>query len=153
MFLAGTTLMDKIKAAGIGKQDMKKLSPEEQEVAEEAAGMKPPGAGDPVMLFVCKITDAERAAALAEAYQKSKQDAAELAKAAGAELGALRHVDKSFTAPTVTGDPDQVFKQLLSQQTGGAVPPTPDVPSDEATSRNPISVELEITLTSSFATK
>jgi hypothetical protein len=46
--------------------------------------------GEPRFVYVCKISDADEKKALAEAFAKAKAHAAELSRAAGAELGALR---------------------------------------------------------------
>src|SRR6266576_890909 len=60
---------------------------------EQAA---PPG--EPVFLYVAKISDEERGKATAEAFRKAKASAAELAKAAGVELGGLRQVTSQAAA-------------------------------------------------------
>jgi len=80
--LPATRVQEKIKSAGIGKKDLKKRTPEELEAAEEATGTKD-GAAEPGFQYVCKISDTDRAAALAEAYKKAKQDAAGMARAVG----------------------------------------------------------------------
>lgn len=100
LLVAAQTLQEKIKAADLGgAKEAKKLTPEEQELAEELAGLggrrggsDGPQPGEPLFVFVCKISDAEREKALAEAFQKARQDAARLARAAGAELGTLHQL-------------------------------------------------------------
>lgn len=94
-------LQEKIRAADLaGQKADEQLSPEEQEAAEESEeaqmrvyesneGPKP---GEPVFFYVCKIPDADRAKALAEAFAKAKAQAAQFAEAAGVTLGALRHL-------------------------------------------------------------
>ena len=84
-----------------GVKETEKLSPEEQELAEEAAspdaqqtevysdGQAAPPPGQPNFLFVAHISDADRDKAMAEAYGKAKANAALLAKAAGRSLGPL----------------------------------------------------------------
>src|SRR5262249_55512295 len=106
LLIAAQTLQDKIKAADIsGVKELEKQSPQDDEVAEEnqdfaMPSMYPGGyemkPGEPVFMYVSKISDEERAKALAEAFQKAKQEASALAKAAGVELGALQHLGNSF---------------------------------------------------------
>lgn len=98
LLLATHALQEKIKAADLGgTKDAEKLSPEEEEVLEEQqAEMMNFGnnnearPGEPVFLFVSRISEADRDKALAEAFQKAKGEARRLAKAAGIELGSLK---------------------------------------------------------------
>jgi uncharacterized protein YggE len=92
-------LKEKVIAADLGGlKEMQKLSPKEEELAEE--NERPdryreddePRKGEPQLLFVCKIPEEDRSKALADAFSKAKREAGRLAKAAGADLGALRHV-------------------------------------------------------------
>jgi len=101
LLVAATALQDKIKAADLaGTKEQSKLSPEEQELADELAaeqmnmysGDDAPKPGEPMFMFVAPVSTAEREKLLAEAFQKAKDRATRLAKAAGAELGALRHL-------------------------------------------------------------
>jgi len=98
LLIAATALQEKIKAADLaGTKEQSKLSAEEQELSDELAaeqmamfneeGPKP---GEPMFMFVAPISAAEREKLLAEGFKKAKERAARLAKAAGAELGALR---------------------------------------------------------------
>ncbi len=96
--IASRELQDKIKAADLGGlKDKAKLTPEEQEAIEEAAGRPRRGdegeaRGDPMFLYVSKISEAERSKAQAEAFSKAKRDAERLARAAGVELGGLHRL-------------------------------------------------------------
>lgn len=91
-------LQDAIKAADLGGlKDAEEPTPEEAELAEESeemgmhfGGQEGPKPGEPVFVFVAKINSADREKALAEAFRAAKQEAAQLAKAADLELGALR---------------------------------------------------------------
>ncbi len=97
-------LEEQIKAADLaGLKAAQELTPEEQELAEETenaeenqtfygGGRQEAKPGEPVFLFVCRISDDERDKALAEAFADAKAEAARLAKAAGAELGNLSHI-------------------------------------------------------------
>lgn len=95
LLLAAHKLQEKIKAADLaGAKDAAKLSPEEEELAEEMAQSGPFGEeqaepGAPQFVFVAKISDQERREALAKAFQKAKDHATQVAEAAGAELGPL----------------------------------------------------------------
>ncbi len=99
LLLVAGTLRQQVKAADLGgAKESDKLSPEEQEMAEEMAeqmnNMGSPDdessqAGQPQLLFVAKLADKDRQAAMAEAFTKAKGQAAELAKAAGMAPGRL----------------------------------------------------------------
>ncbi len=97
LLLAADELREKVKAADLaGANEAPKLSPEEQEVAEEMAaeqsrqGNEEAAApNEPRFVFVARLTASERQKALAEAFAKARAQAAELAKAAGMELGSL----------------------------------------------------------------
>ena len=98
MLVASKKLQDNIKVADLGgTKDAAEPSPEEEELAEEMqemamnyGGQEGPKPGEPTFLFVAKIPAADREKALAEAFRAAKAQAAQLAKAADSELGALR---------------------------------------------------------------
>jgi hypothetical protein len=99
----------KVAAANLGGSPQK-LSPEEQEIAEDAemarsrqsppgVSITPPPDGEhagPVFVFVATISDAERKAALASGYTRARKRAAELARAAGKELGEITSLYSNF---------------------------------------------------------
>ncbi len=98
-------LSEKIKAADLsGTKKSEKLLPEEEEVMEESEGAnlqrynqgneKP---GEPVFVYVSMVPPDLQEKGLAEAFDKAKQSAARLAKAAGSSLGLLRSVHKDDT--------------------------------------------------------
>ena len=117
LLIAAQNLQDKIKAADLsGAKELEKQSPKDEEVAEENQEMafgpydgvneiKP---GEPVFVYVSKISDEERNKALADAFQKAKQEAGALAKAAGVELGNLQHLSNSFQ----WNDPSNMMEQM-----------------------------------------
>jgi hypothetical protein len=90
-------LEEKIKAADMaGIAVAKKLSPEEEELAEEAAaaarnsfGQDRAPIGTPRFVFVAKISAQERDKAESEAFAKAVEDARKWAKLAGVKLGSL----------------------------------------------------------------
>ena len=147
-------MREKVKAAELGGgKEAPKLSPEEQEVAEEMAAQtarnmgsdeeqaKP---GEPHFLFVARLSPQDRQTALAEAFAKAKAQAAELAKAAGAGLGPMtglsgeaerRHerLQSPMQDTTATADRGEYeFLQQIAQAAGGeeqqgeALAPRPD---------------------------
>lgn len=94
-------LQEKIKSADLaGSKDAEKLSPEEEEaLAEaEAAPFEMYGSGEeakpgePEFVFVGRISEEDRAAALSEAFKKAQAEAQRLAKAADAGLGRLKSI-------------------------------------------------------------
>jgi uncharacterized protein YggE len=96
LLLAVNAIQEKVKAADLGgAKQAQKLSPEEQETAEEMAqmmsdmGQEQADPAEPQFLFVARITEEERQQALSRAFAKARAQAARLARAAGAELGPL----------------------------------------------------------------
>lgn len=105
LLLASHELQEKIKTADLaGLKEAQKLSPEEEELLEEAQSNFGFGSGneakpgDPAFLFVSKISQEDRDKALTEAFKKAKSKAARLAKAAGSELGTLRSLGSQQTS-------------------------------------------------------
>jgi hypothetical protein len=102
-------LQDQIKAADLaGAKAVEKLSPEEEEMAEEAnqmmansyGGEQAAAAGEPQFVFVAVLPKAEREKAMAEAFARAKLNAAELAKAADVKLGPLVGLSGSWSGDT-----------------------------------------------------
>lgn len=100
--MATAKLEDEVRASDLaGQKEIEQLTPEEKEEAEEAEGQDQPeyyggdeGAkpGDPVFIYVAKVSDEEKAKLLADAFNKAKANAARLAQAAGAQLGPLQYL-------------------------------------------------------------
>ena len=107
LLIAADQLQTKIKDADLaGLKEFEKLTPQEEEQAEEAkmaemmgGQQEGPKTGEPSFFFISKVTDAEMAKALADAFQKAHQEADQLAKAAGAELGPLHHLETQNLGP------------------------------------------------------
>jgi uncharacterized protein YggE len=122
--LAALELQDKIKAADLsGSKEAEQLTPEEQESAEESQGSdmpqyydgsEGPKPGEPVFLYVSKITPQERAKVLAEALAKARTQAEEAAKAAGITLGSLKSVGSS-RSPGNEADEMSAYSGFLRQ--------------------------------------
>jgi uncharacterized protein YggE len=141
-------LQEKLKAADLA--DTKTASLEEQEAREERAGMDgeeqsaPPG--QPVFLYVAKVSGAQRAAALADAFKQARANAEDLAKAAGATLGGLKALQSQSD-----------MEQLQMMQWGRYSPygqQTAQTPEPgEALAPQPGPVTLRLTVSASFAIK
>ncbi len=102
---------EKIKAADLsGGKEAEKLSPEEEEMAEEARqtmsryGESPQPLGEPTFLFIANLSPQDRETAMAKAFSKAKIQAAELAKAAGVELGGLIGIGGGCSGQNSLGD-------------------------------------------------
>lgn len=148
MLVSGQEFQNKIKAADIA--ETKTASLEEQERVEEMAGNNdgneqglPPG--QPVFLYVAKVSDEQRAAVMADAFKKAKASAAELAKAAGAELGALKQL-QSQAAPDAEQYQMMRYNPYMYQQAANADP-------GEAVSMQPGMVTVRVSVTVSYAIK
>ncbi|MGM0486660.1 MAG: SIMPL domain-containing protein [Planctomycetota bacterium] len=91
------SIRQQIKEADLAgsEEEEDELSPEARELAEEMAGMSPGydesavKEGEPVFLFVARVSDADREKAMAEAFAKAREQARSLARAAGVDLGPL----------------------------------------------------------------
>lgn len=154
-------LQEKIRAADLaGTKDLEKLSPEQQEMLDEAeqnfafGSSDEPKPGEPVFAFVARISDADRDKAMAEAFGKAKDQASRLAKAAGAQLGGV----KSLSA---TGQTSNIYDQyggytpymyravqMMRQQQAGSDDENVDAKEALGTEAGP--VKFNVTVTASF---
>ena len=136
--LAVQSIQEKVEAADLsGSKEVQKLSPEEEEIAEEMATMMRDSGGDPTQLgkpvffYVASLPDADRAKALADAFSKAKAQAAELAQAAGMRLGPLvglsgqgsgqRDFSEEMSMPDYGGRSNYV-QQMMARQAMRADP-------------------------------
>jgi len=99
LLLEAEKLTEKIKSADLaGTKDAEKLSPEEEELAEELAEMsgrysdEKVAPGTPRFHYEAKISDQQHDKAMAEAFEKARAHAARLANAAGKQLGPLANI-------------------------------------------------------------
>ncbi len=102
LLLAVHPLQEKIRQADVGgTKQATELSPEERELQEELGDQNvadyygsdgEPKPGEPDFVFVSYISDDEYDAALAKAFQNARDQAGRLAKAADAQLGAIRSI-------------------------------------------------------------
>lgn len=160
LVVMGYTLQEKISASGLAKKDAKQLTPEEQEALEEAQAMAAANGGsatpgEPTFRYVSKVSEAEEAKAMADAFSQAKSDAARIAKATGSELGTLIHVASSTDTPGVSGDDDPMAFQrmMVMRQMAGESGAPGSTPPNEAISAQAGPLELRITVTASFSIK
>jgi hypothetical protein len=149
LLLLSQGIEEKIKAADLaGGKEAEKLAPEEQELEEEAAaqmanryGQQEQQPGQPQFVFVATLPKEDREKAMTEAFANAKKQAAELAKAAGVELGPLIGLSGHCGGQSNFGgfegyDPSgqsQFLRQMVAQQTGE----DPDAKQDEAMGTDP----------------
>ncbi len=153
LFLTVQELQGKVKAAKLaGGKEAEKLSPEEEELAEEAGpGFGPYGEEDfdpstPGFVYVAKISEEDRAKTTAEAFQKARADAQRLARAAGVQLGPLAGlsagVDRRFDGPGYYEGPmPSGYRQMMERFRSS---PRGDSPEDEAVATDPGQVAFSV---------
>lgn len=151
-------LKEKIEKVDLsGSKEVSKLTPEEQELAEEMeaeGNMYSSGeekkAGAPTFLYVAPLTEADRDAALAEAYKKARDRAARLAKAAGLELGPLVGLSSSGSQSAIQetasmyGGYSEMYRALLNNDSDDQT---------EAVGDQPGKVAFRITVQATFKLK
>jgi uncharacterized protein YggE len=137
--------------------DAAKSAAEEEQEEENSADMQisyndgSSTAGEPAFLFVAKVTPEEQAKAAADAFQKARSQAEMLAKAAGAEIGAVRSLSTTVTSagPSSFGGyynsyAQQMVYRMAQGQSSEAM---------EAVGTDPGSVQVTITVVASFTVK
>jgi hypothetical protein len=153
-----------------GKKELEKLSGEDEEMSQELAGMQANMGGDPsqaqpgtpTFTLVSKITPQDHSRALADAFQKAKTRAQETARAAGAELGALRQIGSTAQSGGDSGDaenPNQVYNRAMQAyyrsmgmgDSGGQ--PNDAANPLEAAGTQPGDVAFHVTVNASFELK
>lgn len=154
--VAASAIQEKVKAAAIGQKQA--ATPEEKEELEEMQGnsefgQAPPGT--PTFLYVAKVNDADRAKATADAFAKARSDAAALAKAAGADLGALRKLS-SQAMPDVDesdGGYNAAYRRYMYASMRNRGDESAGVDASEAVGLQPGNVSLNLTVSATFALK
>jgi uncharacterized protein YggE len=164
LLVVAAGLQDKIKALDLGGlKEFQRMSPQEEELAEEMTDMrdemdrgeiKP---GEPVFVYVAKISEEDRAKAMAEAYQKARLEAGRLARAAGAEVGALKHLQgQTVGAPGSEDSPspyyarDYEYRMMLGRASRSA---DGEQSSTEAVGAQPVKVTFRVSVTAAFTLK
>jgi hypothetical protein len=149
MLIMAQKIQDKIKDADLGGAKEAEESAEAQEEMEEEAaqamnryGEDTPQPGQPQFVFVAVLPKSEREKAMNEAFANAKKNAAELAKAAGVELGPLAGLSGTCHGQTnlsggygMYGHSSQYefVSQIVRQQTGDG----PEEKPDEAMGADP----------------
>jgi uncharacterized protein YggE len=139
-------LMDKAKTLL-----QRKLSPQEQEIADEMQSQTPGQSrpGEPQFAFVHVITEVERDKATADAVAQAKQSAQRLAQAAGAKLGPVRQLSESATSGVSNPIEDytaQYYSRILGMAGQSAAPA-----ANEAVAMQPGPVTFVITVSIGYA--
>jgi lysophospholipase L1-like esterase len=138
LLLLSQGIEEKIKAADLaGSKEAEKLSPEEEEFEEEASqmanqsGEEAQRPGQPQFMFVAELPKQERQKAMAAAFAKAKERAAELAKAADVELGPLVGLTGNCFAQSNIGDnPYARYAALAEAENGQFSPAIPQFGAD-----------------------
>ena len=168
LLLLTHSLEQKIKAADLGgMKELKQMSPQDEESTQEVANAMQFGGGDPnepkrgepIFLYVSKVSEDERAKALTQAFEKAKIEAHRLARAAGAALGPIHHIeDAAATYPgieesTQFNEGRAMYYQMMQQ--GGVVSSTlrNAEQGGEAIGLQPGKVSYRVTLTAQFVLK
>jgi uncharacterized protein YggE len=140
LLLTTQAIQAKIKAADLaGTKEKDALSEAQEEMEEEAAqmmnrfGEEAAQPGQPQFVFVATLAKSDREKAMSEAVAKAKSHAAELAKAAGVQLGPLVGLAGRCRGQTPTGvhPYDQsnrfaIVAQMMGQQSGTSFEEKPD---------------------------
>ena len=159
LFLTVQGLQGKVKAAKLaGGKEAEKLSPEEEELAEEVGpGFGPYGEEDfdpstPGFTYVAKISEEDRTKATAEAFQKAKADAQRIARAAGVQLGPLAalsaSVDRRFDGPGYYDGPmPSGYRQMMERFRSS---PPGESADDEAVATDPGQVAFSVSAHAAF---
>jgi uncharacterized protein YggE len=163
MLLKAQGIQENIKAADLaGSKEAEKLAPEEEEFEEEASqvanqfGEEAPQPGLPQFVFVAVLPKQDRQKAMSEAFAKAKAQAAELAQAAGVELGPLTGLAGSCAGQTSLGDEpfgrygasggSDVIRRMAANQTGE----DSEEKQDEAMSADPSALRFTCYVTTLF---
>lgn len=162
LLLAAQQIIEKVKAAdlaGVGQAE--KLSPEEEELADEITepfgGMDEEKVepGEPFFLYVARISDQQRDRAMAEAFAKAKLQAQQLARAAGIRLGPLTGLTgqgggSSEVMASQFGGFGYARQQYLQRLIGQADFPGMDEKGNETASAQPDSLVFTFMVRASF---
>jgi hypothetical protein len=156
---------ERLKAIDLGgTKDLKQTSAQDEELEQEQ-GENPfdnngdsPKLGEPLFLYVSKVSDDEQAKARAQAFKKAERHAQQLARAAQAELGPLHQLDDNSSSYSETEYTTYPFgswsssrmQTILERLHGGG---HDGKSSNEAVGLQPGKVSLRIALTASFHLK
>ena len=159
LLLAAHPLQNKIRAVDIaGAKEAGKRSPQEQEIFEEmknrfGGGGDESKPGDPVFLFVGRVSESERDKALAEAFKKAKAKAARLANAAGSELGQLQSLASQSDNGAADDSDSSAYGYYAMLQGARNIAKQEEKDPPEAFGKKPGLVTYRIRVTASFDLK
>ena len=150
-------LQQTIREAKLNGDVVAELSPEQQELLEEASMYGRSGEEDPnepVFLYPGTISRDERAALMKEAFAKATAAAAELAAAAGVRLGSLGSVREGAGAETDWDSDDAMSGKEFSRARYQAVQRTraqlAQAEQTTATGTSPIVLTFSVSVTARF---
>ncbi|MFN0055042.1 MAG: SIMPL domain-containing protein [Planctomycetales bacterium] len=156
---------EKVKAAELsGSKDAGKLTPEQEEMLEEAEqemmnygssdDMKP---GEPIFLYVSRVTEKERDQAVSDAFAKARDHAARLARVAGVRLGKLKTIWDNESSNMDSGNYNynsQYYRMMAMQRAMRAYSDSDESPEAhplEAVGPQPGNVAFSVTVSTQFA--
>jgi len=159
-------LEEKLKAADLGGlKELKQLSPQDEESAEETPQMMAMNVfgmageskrGEPSFSYVSKLSEEAQAKATAQAFQSAKQDAARLARAAGSELGSVHRIEDTSPLAGAAEDSSPAgaissfYRSMLQGEATGAKS-TPH--AGEAVGSQPGKVIYRVSISATFSLK
>lgn len=149
-------LREKVQQADLaGLKEAAKLSPEEEELAEEAVEVQSYGGeeaakpGEPRFVFVARISDEEYAKLAAQAFAKARQKATALAAAAGARLGPLQRLDGQDGG--ASSYQEQYYMQMGYGYSTTQLQAEAGSDAHEAVGNEPGKVTYQVTVSAAFA--
>ena len=161
LLLAVHPIQEKVKSADIaGMKEAEKLTPEQEEMLEEAeqdysfSSSDEHKPGEPIFMFVSTVSEEERDKAMAEAFSRAKMQATRLAAAAGAKLGTLQSVHSGnplggdYEDYSSYGYNSNMYRmmQLARRQQGN----NPEAEQSEAIGVEPAQVKFHVSITAAF---
>jgi uncharacterized protein YggE len=153
LLTTASDLQEKIKSGF--KKAAKAATPEEQEVLEEMQMQQEmstgqPQPGEPMFLFVHRLSEEEQSKAVSDAFKAAQASAARLAKAAGADLGEVRELTSTIAPGGDDADSSSAQYQYFAAMAGRT---TPTDSAAEATSPRAGMVSSRVTVTAVFGLK
>jgi len=157
--LSAYELQEKLKAASPWKapaadNDLK--AQEEEEAAEENAGANPfanmPKPGQPAFTFTTTFTADELTKAAGEAFDSARQQAAQLAKAAGRSLGDLRELEGQRNAAAAAAD-NPMAQYVAMMQSMAGQKTAAHVGSNVILGDQPGTITLQVVVNTTFQLK
>jgi uncharacterized protein YggE len=165
LLVAADNVREKVKSSDLaGSKEAAKLSPEEQEAAEEMAAemarnsgmdeeaVKP---GQPRFMFVARLTAEDRQSAQAAAFAKAKTHAAELARAAGVGLGPLTGLSGEAGMAVAGDSPYQNYNPYMRNEYQFLQSAVQNAAADDRTTEaialNPDGTGFDVMINATFA--